>query len=305
MIEAPSTRIPDTPQPADGDGRSTTTPPYHPSQFQSRLNHDNNPEEQHFITVDLQRKRLAEAATRHATFDYDLNQVVDLLSAMSEMDQAMCLFNPQFLSQKLQLVMDILRQTNDPAEQTRMMLASTTTTNTTATAAAAAAAAAKPIHIQHPSSNNNAMTLTAPWKYHQYSSSYGSSDVSGGQQQQQQQQHYTRQYENALGDVQPAPVSTYLEFEPDPETCYTPVAEPPYYLFDVNGYPSPPDEYKSEFTVIQEKLSQMKNASILQRRQMLGDHLYPYVKVKVKGSYAIRHVIMYSTDMILLFRERG
>lgn len=225
----------------------------------------------------MQRKRLAEAATRHATFDYDLNQVVDLLSAMSEMDQAMCLFNPQFLSQKLQLVMDILHQTNDPAEQTRMMSASTTTT--------AAAAATNPIHIQHPSNhNNNVMTLTAPWKYHQYSSSsYGSSDVSGGQQQQQQQQHYTRQYENALGDVQPAPVSTYLEFEPDPETCYTPVAEPPYYLFDVNGYPSPPDEYRSEFTVIQEKLSQMKNASILQRRQMLGDHLYPYVKVKVEN----------------------
>lgn len=222
----------------------------------------------------MQRKRLAEAATRHATFDYDLNQVVDLLSAMGEMDQAMCLFNPQFLSQKLQLVMDILRQTNDPAEQTRMMLATTTTTTTTT-----AAAATNPIHIQHPSNHNNVMTLTAPWKYHQCSSSYGSSDVSGGQQQ--QQQHYTRQYENALGDVQPAPVSTYLEFEPDPETCYTPVAEPPYYLFDVNGYPSPPDEYRSEFTVIQEKLSQMKNASILQRRQMLGDHLYPYVKVKV------------------------
>ncbi|KAI7879308.1 hypothetical protein K492DRAFT_163965 [Lichtheimia hyalospora FSU 10163] len=274
MIESTMTRISDIPQhnknaftTDDGDGRPTPANkslhlPY--SQSQQRLNHDNTTEKLHVITQDLRRVRLAEAATRLATFDYDLNQVVDLLSTMSETDQATCLFNPQFLSQKLQVVMNILHQTNDPSEQTRMMLASTTTTLNTIE---------NPINIQHPSSNNTMMTLTAPWKYHQYSNSYGSSDVSGGAQEEDINHH-----ENTLGDVQPAPVSTYLEFEPDPETCYTPVAEPPYYLFDTNGYPSPPDEYKSEFTVIQEKLSQMKNATILQRRQMLGDHLFPYVK---------------------------
>lgn len=301
MVEATTTaRISDIPQQqysnnntttititTGGDGRPTpANKSLHPP-YSSQFHHDNSPEEQQLITADLQRKRLAEAATRHATFDYDLNQVVDLLSTMNETDQSMCLFNSQFLSQKLQLVMNILHQTNDPSEQKRMMLASTTATTTTTTATE------NPIHIQHPSNHNKTMTLTAPWKYHQYSNSYESSDISGEQQQQQQQ------YE--MGDVQPAPASTYLEFEPDPETCYTPVAEPPYYLFDVNGYPSPPDEYRSEFTVIQEKLSLMKNASILQRRQMLGDHLYPYVKVKRMWLYFIHSF----THQHATFREQA
>lgn len=70
----------------------------------------------------IQRQRMTEAVRQCGSFGNELNDIVDMLLTLKRKERSICLFNPDFLENKINAALEALEICEDEVEEEKVVV---------------------------------------------------------------------------------------------------------------------------------------------------------------------------------------